>query len=103
MISPDEEKLLRIGLQTVLQPFTNAVNNIVGPTSERIGLITRDMFCEQLRNAALVWGKATVMLKDAGLPIKPLPLKILKSILEGASVEENPDPYHPKTRSHSHH
>jgi hypothetical protein len=33
-------------------------------------------------------GKATVMLKDAGLQIKPLPLKILKSILEGASVED---------------
>ena len=89
MLTPDEEALLKVGLQTALQPFTDAINNIVGPTSERIGVIMRDLLSDQLRNAARVWGRAAEMLKKAGLPIKPVPLKVLKTILDGASVEEN--------------
>ena len=91
MISSDEEKLLRIGIETVLQPWMNALDNVFGPTSEHLGLVIRDMFCAQLQNVGKVYGRALELLAKVGLKAGPVQLKILKAILEGASSEEDPD------------
>jgi len=89
MISPDEEKLLKIGAAALVKPITDAMGNILGPASKRVGIILEQMLCDQLRNVDRVWLRAASMLADAGLPVRPVPLKILKGILDGASVEED--------------
>jgi len=91
MISPDEEKLLKIGFEVALKPVNDLIENIAGPFSRTIGAVLNQMLCDQLRNASRVLSRSAQMLADAGLPFKTIPLKILKGVLDGASVEENED------------
>jgi hypothetical protein len=89
MLSPDEEKALEIGFNAALKPVNEALSNILGPSSHTIGRLLNAMLCTQMRNVVKVYGRAAEILSRAGIPIAPVPLKLLKPILDGASVEED--------------
>jgi hypothetical protein len=89
MLSPDEEKALEIGFDVVLQPINEALSNITGPSSKTIGRMLNAMLCTQMRNVVRVYGRAAEMLNSVGVPLAPVPLKLLKPILDGASTEED--------------
>jgi hypothetical protein len=58
MMTPDEEKLLRISLETLLKPFTQGLNNLTDPTAKRLGVIIASMLTDQMRNAVRVYWRS---------------------------------------------
>src|SRR5579884_2936488 len=89
MFTPDEERVLEIGFDAALKPINDALSNIVGPASDTIGLMIKAMLCHQMRNVIKVYGSAAEMLASVGLHLNPVPLKVLKPILDAASMEDD--------------
>jgi len=89
MLSNDDEKLIEMGLEAALKPVYDRLEDIAGPSSKTIGRMINAMLCTQMRSVVKVYGRATEMLNKAGIPLGPVPLKLLKPILDGAAVEED--------------
>lgn len=89
MMSPDEEKMIALGLEAMMRPVDDAFKNITDESTKTLGKVLNGVLCRQLRNLAGVYNRATEMAGKIGLPLDRVPLKVLKPILDGASLEED--------------
>jgi hypothetical protein len=88
-MSPEEEKMLALGLEAVMRPVDDAFKNITDPSTKTLGKVLNGILCRQLRAFARVYNRASEMAGKVGLSLDPIPLKVIKPILDGASLEED--------------
>jgi len=86
----DEDKLVKAGVEALIQPFADLIKKIAGPAAEEIGLTLKDhVRVFRVGRQVRLFERAQEMLKEANLEAHRVPLKILGPIIDNGSLEED--------------
>src|SRR5665213_212676 len=73
-------------------PAEEFLKRISGPAADELGLWFRDEIRNyRARNTTHVVSRSQSMLRDSGSDVRELPLRTLLPLLDGASIEDNPE------------
>ncbi|HME68923.1 MAG TPA: hypothetical protein VKM54_03545 [Myxococcota bacterium] len=91
-MTPEDLKALAEIMKTgelTTREFRQLAQEFLSPVLQAAGERLADLIWpNRVENAARVFVRAYMILREAGIPLQPVPLKLLARITEGASLEE---------------
>ena len=88
----DEDSLLKSGIESVMKPISDLIDEIAGPAAEELGLTLQDSVrVYRAKRELRLFQKTKEILDHFGSLPGRVPLKALLPIIEHGSIEEDDD------------
>jgi hypothetical protein len=90
---PDDAELIKAGTQGLVEgtlaPFHQLILSLFGPAADEAGLILRDYVRYYRERQIRFFQRTRAVLSEANIEPQRVPLKLLKPIIENATIEED--------------